>query len=65
MAMLDMGAYQEVSAGNFNALPRPAALLINGSAADLIRRAETMAEIFQREIIPERLQHQKAAVRQP
>lgn len=55
IAMLDMGAYQEVSASNFNALPRPATLLVNGSTAEIIRRAETIEDVFLRDIIPERL----------
>jgi diaminopimelate decarboxylase len=55
LALLDMGAYQEVSASNFNALPRPATILVNGNEAELIRRAETVADVFQRDIVPERL----------
>lgn len=60
IAMLDMGAYQEVSAGNFNALPRPASLLVNENAVEVIRRAETLEEVFQRDIIPDRLQNKPA-----
>ncbi len=56
VAYLDMGAYQEVSASNFNALPRPAMLLVNGSKAEVIKRAETIEDVFSRDIIPERLQ---------
>mgnify|MGYP000214467416 CR=1 FL=1 len=55
IAFLDMGAYQEVSASNFNALPRPAMLLVNGDNADVIKRAETIEDVFSRDIIPERL----------
>lgn len=54
IAMLDMGAYQEVSACNFNALPRPATLLVNGNEAEIIRRAETLEDVFRRDVIPER-----------
>ena len=60
IAMLDMGAYQEVSACNFNALPRPATILINGNQAEVIRRAETLEDVFRRDIIPERLENAKA-----
>lgn len=56
IAYLDMGAYQEVSAANFNALPRPAVLLVNKDQADLIKRAETIEDVFARDIIPDRLQ---------
>jgi diaminopimelate decarboxylase len=55
LALLDMGAYQEVSASNFNALPRPATVLVSGSRAEVIRRAETLEDVFGRDIIPERL----------
>ena len=54
IAMLDMGAYQEVSASNFNALPRPATLLVNGNQAEVIRRAETLEDVFRRDVIPQR-----------
>jgi diaminopimelate decarboxylase len=55
VAFLEMGAYGETSASNFNALPRPAVVLVNGTGADLIKRAETTADVFQRDIVPERL----------
>jgi diaminopimelate decarboxylase len=56
IAYLDMGAYQEVSASNFNALPRPAMVLVNGKEAEIIKRAETIDDVFARDIIPKRLQ---------
>lgn len=56
VAMLDMGAYQEVSAANFNALPRPATVLVRGDEAEVIRRAETIDDVFSRDVIPERLE---------
>jgi diaminopimelate decarboxylase len=55
IAILDTGAYQEVSASNFNALPRPATILVNGSSAEIIKRAETLEDVFSRDIVPERL----------
>ncbi len=62
VAMLDMGAYQEVSASNFNALPRPATLLVNGDSAEIIRRAETLEDVFRRDVIPRWLRdHEEAA----
>jgi len=54
IALLDMGAYQEVSASNFNALPRPATVLVNGSEAEIIRRAETIEDVFRRDVIPKK-----------
>ncbi len=56
LALLDTGAYQEVSMSNFNALPRPAAVLVTGDRAHLIRRRETVDEVFRRDIIPPHLQ---------
>jgi diaminopimelate decarboxylase len=55
IAILDTGAYQEVSASNFNALPRPATILVNGSSAEIIKKAETLEDVFRRDIVPERL----------
>jgi len=55
MAILDVGAYQEVSMSNFNAMPRPATLLLSGDKIEVIRRAETQDDVFSRDIIPEYL----------
>lgn len=55
VAMLDMGAYQEVSACNFNALPRPAVILVNGKESEVIKIAESNEDVFSRDRIPERL----------
>ena len=55
IAYLDMGAYQEVSASNFNALPRPAMVLVNGDKAEIIKEAETIEDVFRRDRIPEHL----------
>ncbi len=54
-AILDTGAYQEVSASNFNALPRPATILVHGDQAEVIKRAETIQDIFRRDVVPKRL----------
>jgi diaminopimelate decarboxylase len=53
--MLDTGAYQEVSMSNFNALPRPATVLVTGDQAEIVRRAETEEDVFRRDVVPERL----------
>ncbi|MCX7856133.1 MAG: hypothetical protein N2556_09245, partial [Anaerolineae bacterium] len=60
LAILDTGAYQEVSMSNFNALPRPAAVLVTGDRAEIIRRRERQEEVFSRDIIPARLQRARA-----
>lgn len=50
VAFLDTGAYQEASATNFNALPRPATVLVCGGSARLVRRAETIEDVFGRDL---------------
>jgi diaminopimelate decarboxylase len=55
LAMLDTGAYQEVSMSNFNAMPRPATILVTGDRAAVIRRAETEEDVFRRDIVPDHL----------
>lgn len=55
LALLDTGAYQEVSASNFNAMPRPAAVLVTGEQAEVIRRAETLDDVFRRDLVPTHL----------
>jgi len=63
LAMLDTGAYQEVSMSNFNALPRPATVLVTGDRADVIRKRETEEDVFRRDRIPPRLRRIKRVSR--
>jgi diaminopimelate decarboxylase len=55
LAFLDTGAYQDASAANFNALPRPATVLVRGSEAEIVKRAETIDDVFARDVVPKRL----------
>jgi diaminopimelate decarboxylase len=55
MAILDVGAYQEVSMSNFNAMPRPATLLVSKENISVIRLAETQEDVFRRDLIPDHL----------
>ncbi|MBA3689886.1 MAG: hypothetical protein H0W82_00550 [Actinobacteria bacterium] len=55
LAFLDTGAYQDASATNFNAMPRPATVLVRGDEAELIKRAETVEDVVGRDLVPERL----------
>ena len=55
LAFLDTGAYEDACAANFNALPRPAIVLVSGDGAEIVRRAETIADVFARDVIPDRL----------
>ena len=59
-AFLDTGAYQEVSCSNFNAMPRPATVLVTGDQAHIIRHAETEAEVLSRDTMPAHLERQLA-----
>jgi len=55
LAFLDTGAYQDATSSNFNAMPRPATVLVCDDAAEIVKRAETPADVFARDTIPERL----------
>ncbi len=55
IALLETGAYQESSASNFNALPRPASVLVSGMNAEVIKRAETLDDVYARDVIPVKL----------
>jgi len=61
IAFLEAGAYQESSASNFNALPRPASVLVHGGEAELIKRAETVDDVWSRDIVPERVRSKPPA----
>jgi diaminopimelate decarboxylase len=63
LALLETGAYQESSASNFNALPRPATVLVSGTQAELVKRAETLEDVYGRDIVPDRLQPASPAER--
>ncbi len=56
LAFLDTGAYQDAGATNFNALGRPGTLLVAGEEAEMVRRHETIDDVFARDAIPTRLQ---------
>ncbi len=56
LAFLNTGSYIEPYTCNFNALPRPGMILVNGSEASWIKRPETQDEVFARDILPDRLQ---------
>jgi diaminopimelate decarboxylase len=55
VSMLDVGAYQEVSMSNFNAMPRPATILVKGNTSHIIRRAENLEDVFDRDLMPKHL----------
>ena len=55
LAFLDTGAYQEASASNFNALPRPATVMVHGGEAEIVKTAERIDDVFARDVVPRRL----------
>lgn len=55
IAFLDTGAYQEGSCSNFNAMPRPATVLVRGDEAFVIKRAETLDDVLARDVVPRHL----------
>ncbi|MCL2661489.1 MAG: diaminopimelate decarboxylase, partial [Acidobacteriaceae bacterium] len=46
VAVLDAGAYGMTLASNYNSRPRPAEILVDGGAARIIRRRETMRDLL-------------------
>lgn len=52
LAVLDTGAYQDATANNFNAMLRPASVLVSGDDVRLIKRRETLADITARDVMP-------------
>jgi diaminopimelate decarboxylase len=50
VAILDAGAYGMAESSNYNTRPRAAEVLVEGEKARLIRRRETMADLFAPEI---------------
>jgi diaminopimelate decarboxylase len=54
LAFLDTGAYQDASATNFNAMPRPATVMVQGATAAVIKRAETVEDVLARDVAPGR-----------
>ncbi len=63
IAFLDTGAYQDATATNFNAMPRPATVLVCDDVAEVIKRAETVDDVFRRDVVPNRLRPQREGER--
>jgi len=55
IALLDTGAYQDATSSNFNAMPRPATILVCDDGAEVVKRAETVDDVFRRDVVPRRL----------
>lgn len=55
LAVLDVGGYAEVLSTQFNLLPRPATVLVDGDACEVIRRRETIDDVLETQAVPARL----------
>jgi diaminopimelate decarboxylase len=55
VAILDMGMYGEQLAVHFNSMPKPASVLVHDGKSELIRRRETLEDVFATQVLPERL----------
>jgi diaminopimelate decarboxylase len=50
LAILDTGAYGMALASNYNSRPRPAEILVRGKSAKIVRRRETVRELYAAEL---------------
>ncbi|MEU1725557.1 alanine racemase [Nonomuraea sp. NPDC005692] len=57
LAFCFTGAYNDANASNLNLLPRPATVLVNGTHAHLVRRAESIDDLLARDTVPDHLHH--------
>ncbi len=55
LAFLDVGAYGEVFATQFNGMPRPATLLVNGEDVHVIKERESIQDVFAHHTAPPHL----------
>jgi diaminopimelate decarboxylase len=53
LAIMSAGAYAMAMSSNYNTRPRAAEVMVSGSDARLVRRRETVAELFGGEQVPE------------
>lgn len=53
LAILSAGAYAMAMSSNYNSRPRAAEVMVSGTQAQLVRRRETVAELFGGEQVPE------------
>ena len=62
IAVLDAGMYGEAKGYQFNSLPRPATALVSGKFSWLIRRRETVDDVFSTMVLPERFKQDEPRV---
>ncbi len=57
VVLLDAGAYGMAQASNYNTRLRPAEVLVEGGSAKLIRRRESVTDLFSHELLPQKLKN--------
>ena len=55
VVILDAGMYAETTSTQFNGMPRPCTVLVSGHRHEVIKRRETVEDVFALHRIPERL----------
>ena len=55
LVVLATGAYNSSMSSNYNRIPRPAAVLISASEAELVQRREQPEDLLRYDLLPERL----------
>lgn len=55
LAVMDTGAYCSVMSSNYNSRQRPAEVLVDNGTAHLIRRRETLRDLYRHEVVPDYL----------
>ncbi|WP_190812965.1 diaminopimelate decarboxylase family protein [Saccharopolyspora pogona] len=55
LAVLDAGMYAETASTQFNGVPRPCTVLVNGERVDVIKERESVLDVFAKHRIPPRL----------
>ena len=55
IAILDAGMYAEAKGHHFNSLPLPATVMVREGEAFMIRRRETVEDVFSTMVLPEHL----------
>lgn len=52
LAILDAGMYSDAISNQFNSVGRPACVLLSPTGTSVVRRRETVADVFARDVIP-------------
>lgn len=60
VGFIGTGAYAEMMSCNMNSIPRPATVIVNGDKHELIRRRETLTDVFGKEVMPSWLEPEVA-----